>query len=144
MGQSDTDIGSAQCSSHRATLYATRPLAAGEEIVVDSSPFPDTDTHTWPLEVTFDGGARSIGDMPKMACAGATVWQRDPRGGPPRLLASVLDERLVCASVATRLQTARADARRFHNTCGCKQSTHLHIDHSMWTAMPCTFKLFMW
>ena len=40
------------------------------------------------MEVTFDGGARSVYDRPKVAGAGATLWQHDPAGGPPHLLAS--------------------------------------------------------
>ena len=76
------------CARHRATLITTRPLDSMEEVVVGASPFPDQDKHCWPLEVTFDGGARSFRGGPKVGGAGASLWHHPPDGGPPVLLAS--------------------------------------------------------
>ena len=76
------------CGLHRATLCTTRTLDAGDEVVVDVSHFPDQDMHSWPLEVSLDGGARNFGDHPKGAGAGATLWHHPPDGGAPTLLAS--------------------------------------------------------
>ena len=63
-------------------------MKTGAEIVVPRSPFPDQDRTLWPMEVTFDGGARSIGDRPKVAGAGETIWMHDPDGGLPVRIAS--------------------------------------------------------
>ena len=76
------------CSRHRATLHASQPIRAHEEIVVSASPFPDQDKHCWPLEVTFDGGARAFEGHDKVAGAGATLWHHPPDGSSPKLLAS--------------------------------------------------------
>ena len=61
------------CQRHRATLATTAPVPEQGEIVVDWSPFPDQDHIAWPYEVTFGGGARSFGDQPKVAGAGASL-----------------------------------------------------------------------
>lgn len=76
------------CQRHRASLRTTRPLGAREEVVVDWSPCPDQDRISRPYEVTFDGGARSFGDHPKVAGAGATLWEHPVDGGARILRAS--------------------------------------------------------
>ena len=76
------------CSRHRATLVASTALAPYDEIIVSSSPFPDQDKHCWPLEVTFDGGARAFLEAPKVGGAGASLWHHPPDGSAPTLLAS--------------------------------------------------------
>ena len=76
------------CSRHRASLHSCRPIRAHEEIIVCASPFPDQDKHCWPLEVTFDGGARAFGEHGKVAGAGASLWHHPPDGSTPTLLAS--------------------------------------------------------
>ena len=78
----------AGCSRHRATLVTTSALAPFDEIIVSSSPFPDQDKHCWPLEATFDGGARSFSEAPKVGGAGASLWHHPPDGSTPVLLAS--------------------------------------------------------
>ena len=80
---------------------------------MDFSPFPSTDTHLWPLEVTFDGGARAFGEHPKVAGAGATLWHHPPNGGAPILLASCV----VALPSIDNAQTAEA--------CGCRAALAL-------------------
>ena len=78
------------CDRHTASLRTTMPLEAGQEVVVRSSPAPDTDTIQYPYEVTFDGGARHVDEGNKVAGAGATLWHFPPDGGEPQHLASVV------------------------------------------------------
>eukprot|EP00959_Pyramimonas_sp_CCMP1952_P244731 5115539-Pyramimonas_sp.AAC.1 len=64
-------------------------MEQGDIISVSDFPFPSADAAQWPYEVTFDGGARSILGRPKVAGAGAILWQHDPSSGPPRVVAAV-------------------------------------------------------
>ena len=103
----------AHCFSHRATLRTVAHIAAGDEIIVENSPFPDMDAHLWPLEVTFDGGARSFGEHPKVAGAGATLWHHPPDGGAPRLLASCV------------IALPGVDNAQVAESCGCRAALAL-------------------
>ena len=76
------------CQKHCLALISSTTLDANDEIVVPSAPFPDTDRAQWPLEVTFDGGARTLDGDHKVAGAGATLWRHRRDGGPPDLVAS--------------------------------------------------------
>ena len=78
------------CDQHVASLHATIPLNAQQEVVCRAAPFPDVDTIRYPYEVTFDGGARRIDSDRKVAGAGATLWHFPPDGGEPQLLASTV------------------------------------------------------
>ena len=103
----------AQCFSHRATLRTTRAVTARDEVIVDHSPFPNTDTHVWPLEITFDGGARSFQDESKVGGAGATLWHHPPDGAAPILVASCV----VALPGVNNAQVAEA--------CGCRAALAL-------------------
>jgi len=76
------------CERHCLALITTAGMAPNDEIVVPSAPFPDSDKAQWPLEVTFDGGARTLDGDQKVAGAGATLWRHRRDGGPPDLVAS--------------------------------------------------------
>ena len=76
------------CERHCLSLITTTSIAPNDEIIVPSAPFPDTDKAQWPLEVTFDGGARTLDGDQKVAGAGATLWRHRRDGGPPDLVAS--------------------------------------------------------
>ena len=65
---------------------SARELGPGEEIAVSSNPSPEWDDAPWPYEVTFDGGARRVGES-WVAGAGATLWEHRLNGGAPRRLA---------------------------------------------------------
>ena len=69
-------------------MRANQHFTAGMEVTVRTAPFPDGDSAQWPLEVTFDGGARTIGDGDKVAGAGATLWRHSRDGSAPALIAS--------------------------------------------------------
>ena len=49
------------CGLRCAGLIAQVELRAGDEITVAFNPAPPFETAAWPLEATFDGGARLIG-----------------------------------------------------------------------------------
>ena len=101
------------CFSHRATLQTIRPALARQEVIVDRSPFPNTDTHAWPLEVTFDGGARALQGDNKVGGAGATLWHHPPDGEAPVLVASCV----VALPGVNNAQIAEA--------CGCRAALAL-------------------
>ena len=77
------------CGTYSATLVARRDLDARDEVTVYSNPSPEWEDASWPFEVTFDGGARMVGDS-RVAGAGATLWRHHLAGGPPTLLASTV------------------------------------------------------
>ena len=54
---------------------------------MESNPSPCWEDAGWPIEVTFDGGARRIEDR-EVAGAGATLWRHQLGEGAPRLLAT--------------------------------------------------------
>eukprot|EP00959_Pyramimonas_sp_CCMP1952_P253441 5295430-Pyramimonas_sp.AAC.1 len=62
-------------------------MEAGEEITVGDSPLPAADAAQWPFELTFDGGARRIGEGDKVSGAAAVLWRHDPHRGYPRVVA---------------------------------------------------------
>eukprot|EP00959_Pyramimonas_sp_CCMP1952_P210468 4404468-Pyramimonas_sp.AAC.1 len=62
-------------------------METSEEIAVGNSPLPAADTAQWPYELTFDGGARRIGEGDKVSGAAAVLWRHDPRRGYPRVVA---------------------------------------------------------
>ena len=66
---------------YQATLMTTCRVRAHNEVCTPSNPSPDGDRATWPYEVTFDGGARRVGDH-RVAGAGATLWQHSATGLP--------------------------------------------------------------
>ena len=74
---------------YTAALVAVTELDAREELLVDTNPSPEWEDANWPYEVTFDGGARRVGDS-WVAGAGASLWQHCLLGGPPLLLATAV------------------------------------------------------
>ena len=100
------------CRDVRATLLAVTPLRRGAEITVPSNPSPAGEACLWPLEASFDGGARTLEGVPS-AGAGAALWAHPPDGGPPILLA----ETLVALPPSATAQIAEA--------VGCSAALHL-------------------
>ena len=74
---------------HAAALRAEMDIPAGEEMTVASSFSLVLQVLAWPLEATFDGGARWVGGL-RVADAGATLWGLGPGGGPPVQLATAV------------------------------------------------------
>ena len=56
-------------------------------MVTNRCPSPAWDDAAWPFEATFDGGARCIRGL-QVVGVGATVWEHDIAGAPPRKIAS--------------------------------------------------------
>ena len=55
-------------------LEARVDLLSGEEVTTGRrTPFPSGQGRDWPIEITFDGGARAIGGR-RVAGAGVVVW----------------------------------------------------------------------
>ena len=77
------------CGDCVARLIALRNMRTGDEITTGYNPSPDLEDALWPLEVTFDGGARETEAGP-VAGAGACLWRHQVLGGPPRLVAAAV------------------------------------------------------
>ena len=75
------------CRGHRACLRALSALDADAEVLVSGNPSPAWDDFAWPLEATFDGGARTVNGR-RVAGAGVALWAHTA-GAPPARLASV-------------------------------------------------------
>eukprot|EP00959_Pyramimonas_sp_CCMP1952_P338063 7079737-Pyramimonas_sp.AAC.1 len=73
------------CDARVTTLRAAQNLERGAEITVNHSPFPNPDSTQWPHEVTFDGGARALGEH-KVAGGGAAFWCHNLETGRPDLV----------------------------------------------------------
>ena len=79
-----------QCRHYAARLIPNAHLAPNVEITVPRALTPGPDDGLLPFEITFDGGARSIGGRPKVAGGGAILWGWAHDGGTPRALASIV------------------------------------------------------
>ena len=77
------------CWRYRAQLTALADLPEATELCVTTNPSPNWEDATWPYEITFDGGARSL-DETEVAGAGAILWEHDTQGGCPRQIASTV------------------------------------------------------
>ena len=78
----------AECRGWEASLFATRNVATGEELVATSSgPILGGLEREWPYEVTFDGGAREIRGR-RLTGAGAIVWGPSDSDGIRAVIAS--------------------------------------------------------
>ena len=60
------------------------------ELTVPRALTPGPEDGLWPFEITFDGGARSLANGPKVAGGGAILWGGPQDGGVPRALASII------------------------------------------------------
>ena len=58
-------------------------------MTVETNPSPEWEDSTWPYEITFDGGARTIDDT-AVAGAGAILWEHDLQGTCPRQVATTV------------------------------------------------------
>ena len=96
------------CQQHCLTLRSNHDLGNDHEVTVRTAPFPDGDAAQWPLEVTFDGGARTVGESDKVAGAGATLWRHSLDGSAPRLIASCV------------IALPGSDNAQFAETSGCR------------------------
>lgn len=78
------------CCRHVAKLLPRVALAAAAEITVPRALAPDPMAGLWPYELTFDGGARELFDLPKVAGAGVSLWRHSLDGSAPFHLASAV------------------------------------------------------
>ena len=79
-----------QCRHFCASLCSRAALAEGVELTVPRPLTPGPDDGLWPLELTFDGGARCLGGRPKVAGGGAVLWSFPVDGTAPAPLASLV------------------------------------------------------
>ena len=78
------------CRHHVAHLVTVQAVPAGRELTVAQPLVPDPDAGLWPLEGTFDGGARSIALRDKVAGGGAIIWEHRDGGYPSPVGIAVL------------------------------------------------------